>query len=96
MVDQRRKMQREIAKERAEARQTAEAEKDTIYFLVFEPRTDVPVPPKGEDWSVRLLLNPHNHPEVIERAILIFEKKFNLKSWQEVAIRYQTDSLYYP
>ncbi len=77
-------------------------EKDTIYWLVFEPKPGISVPTKEEfdlwsdPWRVRLLGNPKRQPEIIEAAIREFESKHNVKSWTEIAIRHYSDELYYP
>jgi hypothetical protein len=101
MVNQRRKIQREAAKKRAELRHAADRELDTIYWLVFEPRTDIPVPPNKESlwedpWRIRLFVNPNGRPDVIEGAIVTFERNFNVKSWREIAVRHYVGELYWP
>jgi hypothetical protein len=101
MVDERRKMQRKIAKERAQARNAADMERHTIYWVVFEPRTDVQVPPQEKNywidpWRIRFTVNPQNDTELINQAIATFERKFNIKSWRELAVRYYVDGLYFP
>jgi hypothetical protein len=95
-----RKMQDEIAKEGAQAR--PKREDDIVYWVVFVPRSDVPVPPKGgenlwtDPWRVRLPGNPHGNPGLVEYAIAVFESKHNLKSWKEIAVSHHVEGLENP
>jgi hypothetical protein len=97
-----RKVPAKIKKQRAQLAAAADREKDTIFWLVFEPRPEF-APPTNEErnlstdpWRVRLWQNPKNNPEVIEAAIREFERNRGIKSWQEVAVRHYVDSFYFP
>lgn len=88
-------------KELAKVRRALEREKDTIYWLVFIPKTDTRTAEEKtntwkDPWRIRLSGNPQRDPQLIERAIREFERKFNVHTWSEVAIRYEPDELYYP
>lgn len=101
MVSKRRQIQRKIAKERSKTRHAADIEKDTIYWLVFVPRPDVAITANEQadiwkdPWRIRLSGNPKKCPEYIVEAIRVFEVKFDVKSWQEIAVRHYVDGLNY-
>lgn len=49
-----------------------------------------------DPWCIRLPRNPKEDQQLIKEAIEEFEKKHNIKSWSEIAIRYHVNGLYYP
>lgn len=77
----------------------AEREKDTIYYLSFVPKDGQATGRStlfNEPWCVRIFGNPHNHPKLIEDAIRTFEKRHQVNSWRDIALKHQIDALYYP
>lgn len=97
-----RKVSTEVKKQRAQRARIANREKDTIYWLVFEPKpefappADVQVNLWKDPWRIKILGNPNGDSEVIDAAIRLFEAQRGIKSWREIAVRYYTDSLYFP
>ena len=80
-------MSTEVKKKRAQSKAIANREKDTIYWLVFEPRpefappTNVQVDLWNDPWRIKILGNPNGDSEVIEAAIRLFEAKRGVNSW---------------
>jgi hypothetical protein len=92
-------MARKIDKERRERLRRLSMEKDTIYYLDFVPKDGRAVARStllNDPWCVVLPGKPEGHPEFIEDATRTFEKKHNVKSWDEVAVRRKVESFYYP
>lgn len=100
MVDERRKMARKVAKERAQSAHAAYLEEDTIYWVCFTPKPGFPVPPNEGfyPWThpmcVLLSHNPEGRPELIDGAIREFENKFQIDTWRAAAVGYSVQKKY--
>ena len=95
MCDKTSYQKRQEAAERRRERARIDREKDTFYWLKFEP-LDKTVPCDEVEWRIILHRNPAGRPEDIEEAISAFEKKKGVESWREIAARHYVDHLWYP
>ena len=102
MVRNFRKMPAKVKEKLAQDKRALNRKKDTIHWLVFVPRTGIVTTSYEEadrwnsKWRIELPGNPKNDPEIVPRAIKRFEADRGVKSWEELAVSYHTDSLYFP
>lgn len=89
-----RKTAYQLAKERRQARNAIEREKDTIYYLDFIPKDRQAT--LDDTWSVRLPRGRQNDPKAIDDAIRTFEQDHKVSSWQDIASGYVTRDFHYP
>ena len=89
----------QLQKKRRAARNAAEMEKDTIYYLDFVPLDGKPKTHStalDDLWCVRLWGDHKRNPQIIEDAVRIFEQNHKVDSWRQVACTYKVNGLWYP
>jgi len=87
----------QIDKEIAERERKFDRQKDTVYWLVFEPRPGVTVADEARGlWRVHMRGNPDSDPRCIDDAIAAFQENLDLRKWDEAAARYYVESDYAP
>ena len=97
-----RKMPAQVKEKLAEDKRALNREKDTVYWLVFKPKTGILTRSQEQadlwnaQWRIELPGNPKDNPEMVLRAISRWETDRGIKSWEEVAVSYHTDSTYFP
>lgn len=86
-----------VDKDIAEREKNFDRQKDTVYFLVFEPKPGVTVGVEVKAmWHIRLPGNPEGAPHFLANAIAAFEENLELKAWSDVAARYFVEADYAP
>ena len=92
-------MNRKITEQLRQERLAAERDNDTIHYLHFTPtdgREIVHDTSFSDPWCMRMVGNPKGNPQILPNGILAFEAQHNVKSWREVAVKYDVREFHYP
>jgi hypothetical protein len=87
-----------VDKDIAEREMNFDRQKNTVYWLVFEPKPGITVAgeAKASFWRIHLQGNPDGVPQFLANAISAFEENLEIKAWSEVAVRYYVEADYAP
>lgn len=98
-----RKLTADQANERSKVKAKIDREADTIYWIEFipsdgkqTPRLTTRHPPDDDLWRILIGANPDRRPDLLERAIRVFEERRHVTSWKVVAGDYLIRDDYFP